>query len=158
MGVLIIVLSFFAVRIIGSSYEKQLELKNSTLESEVVNLSKLNADLVTYKEVVVKKSDEEKVDTSSESSKKRILTYIRNELVPVNIEEISHIYTRYHPEKQKALYKLIGFSNIGNMTNLLIKPELKDRILLCLIIPALLLVNALLLELLKLVFLVVLRA
>ena len=44
--------------------------------------------------------------------------------------EISHIYTRYHPEKQKALYKLIGFSNIGNMSNLLIKPELKDRILL----------------------------
>jgi hypothetical protein len=44
--------------------------------------------------------------------------------------EISHIYTRYHPEKQKALYKLIGFSNIGNMSNLLIKPELKNRILL----------------------------
>jgi hypothetical protein len=44
--------------------------------------------------------------------------------------EISHIYTRYHPEKQKALYKLIGFSNIGNMSNLLIKEELKSRILL----------------------------
>lgn len=44
--------------------------------------------------------------------------------------EISHIYTRYHPVKQKALYKLIGFSNIGNMSNLLIKPELKNRILL----------------------------
>ncbi len=44
--------------------------------------------------------------------------------------EISHIYTRYHPEKQEALYKLIGFSNIGNMSNLLIKPELKNRILL----------------------------
>jgi len=35
--------------------------------------------------------------------------------------EISHIYTRYHPEKQKALYKLIGFSNIGNMSNLIKK-------------------------------------
>lgn len=44
--------------------------------------------------------------------------------------EISHIYTRYHPVKQKALYKLIGFSNIGNMSNLLIKEELKSRILL----------------------------
>jgi len=93
MGVLIIVLSFFAVRIIGSSYEKQLELKNSSLESEVVNLSKLNADLVTYKREVVKKSDKEEVESFSESGKKRILTYIRNELVPVNIEEISHIYT-----------------------------------------------------------------
>ncbi|MDB4443609.1 hypothetical protein N9157_03770 [Saprospiraceae bacterium] len=44
--------------------------------------------------------------------------------------EISHIYTRFHPEKQRALYKLIGFSNIGNMSNLLIKEELKSRILL----------------------------
>ncbi len=44
--------------------------------------------------------------------------------------EISHIYTRYHPKKQKALYQLIGFSNIGNMSNLLIKDELKSRILL----------------------------
>lgn len=44
--------------------------------------------------------------------------------------EISHIYTRYHPQKQKALYQLIGFSNIGNMSNLLIKEELKNRILL----------------------------
>lgn len=44
--------------------------------------------------------------------------------------EISHIYTRYRPKKQKALYKLIGFSNIGNMSNLLIKDELKSRILL----------------------------
>ena len=44
--------------------------------------------------------------------------------------EISHIYTRYHPKKQKALYQLIGFSNIGKMSNLLIKEELKSRILL----------------------------
>ena len=42
MGVLVIVLSFLAVRVIGSAYEKQLELKNSTLASEVINLSKLN--------------------------------------------------------------------------------------------------------------------
>ena len=44
--------------------------------------------------------------------------------------EISHIYTRYHPEKQKALYQLIGFSNIGNMSNLLMKEGLKNRVLL----------------------------
>lgn len=44
--------------------------------------------------------------------------------------EISHIYTRYHPKKRDALYQLIGFSNIGNMSNLVIKPALKNRILL----------------------------
>tara|TARA_R110000787_G_scaffold55942_1_gene128805 strand:- start:8862 stop:9968 length:1107 start_codon:yes stop_codon:yes gene_type:complete len=94
MGVLIILLSFLAVRFIGSRYEKQLELKNSDLTSEVVNLSKLNADLVTYKEEVVNTSDiNEQVETNSDINKKRILTYIRNELVPVDIEDVSHIYT-----------------------------------------------------------------
>ena len=94
MGVLIILLSFLVVRFIGSRYEKQLELKNSDLASEVVNLSKLNADLVTYKEEVVNTSDsKEQVETTSDINKKRILTYIRNELVPVDIEDISHIYT-----------------------------------------------------------------
>lgn len=94
MGVLIIILSFVAVRIIGSRYEKHLEAKNSDLTSEVVNLSKLNADLVTYKEEVVKNTEEEEhTEAPSETSKKRILTYIRNELVPINTQEISHIFT-----------------------------------------------------------------
>ena len=94
MGVLIILLSFLAVRFIGSRYEKQLEVKNSDLASEVINLSKLNADLVTYKNEVVKKPNIiEEAEVSSDINKKRILTYIRNELVPINIEDISHIYT-----------------------------------------------------------------
>jgi DNA-binding LytR/AlgR family response regulator len=93
MGVLIIILSFVAVRIIGSRYEKHLEAKNSDLASEVINLSKLNADLSTYKKEVVKNTDEEQTEAPSETSKKRILTYIRNELVPINTQDISHIYT-----------------------------------------------------------------
>jgi len=44
--------------------------------------------------------------------------------------EISHIYTRYNTDKRKQLYKLIGFSNIGNPTNILIKEILRNRILL----------------------------
>jgi len=45
------------------------------------------------------------------------------------LHEISHIYTRYNPEKRKELYSLIGFKNIGNPSNLLIKPALKEKIL-----------------------------
>ena len=95
MGILVIVLSFLAVRIIGSAYEKQLEIRNSNLTSEVVNLSKLNTDLVSYKEKVAevpvalvkeKKSEKEK-------EKERILTYVRNELVPVVIKDIAFVYT-----------------------------------------------------------------
>ncbi|MDD7913081.1 LytR/AlgR family response regulator transcription factor [Polaribacter ponticola] len=93
MGVLVIVLSFVAVRIIGSSYEKQLELKNTTLASEVLNLSKLNTDLVSYKERIADTSLEEVIEEPLEIEKTRILTYIRNELVPISIADIAYVYT-----------------------------------------------------------------
>ena len=127
MGVLVIVLSSLAVRIIGSRYEKHLELKYTSLESEVINLSKLNTDLVHYREKKEKqlikeriKAEEElrklaeakveekvepkveeskqeevieKLPETSEFNRKRILTYMRNELVPVLISEIAYVYT-----------------------------------------------------------------
>ncbi|WP_439127429.1 LytR/AlgR family response regulator transcription factor [Polaribacter sp.] len=93
MGILIIVLSFLAVRFIGSAYEKQLELKNSTLTSEVVNLSKLNTDLVSYREKVVEVTEDDGLEDGLEKGRQRILTYVRNELVPIPIKEIAFIYT-----------------------------------------------------------------
>lgn len=97
MGILVIVLSFVAVRIIGSAYEKQLELKNSSLTSEVLNLSKLNTDLVSYKEKVTLSPVEtlSEINSSKEKDKEkeRILTYVRNELVPIAIKDIAFVYT-----------------------------------------------------------------
>ncbi|WP_075343489.1 LytR/AlgR family response regulator transcription factor [Tenacibaculum agarivorans] len=110
MGISVIILTSLAVRIIGSKYEKQLELKYTTLETEVINLSKLNTDLVSYKEKKEKKMEEEakalekaeekeavevvgNTEVASEPNKKRILTYIRNELVPVLINDIAYVYT-----------------------------------------------------------------
>jgi DNA-binding LytR/AlgR family response regulator len=93
MGILVIVLSFLAVRVIGSAYEKQLELKNFTLTSEVVNLSKLNSDLVSYKEKVAIIPETAITEEPLEIEKQRILTYIRNELVPIAIKDIACVYT-----------------------------------------------------------------
>ncbi|MBW1296480.1 LytTR family transcriptional regulator DNA-binding domain-containing protein [Aquimarina litoralis] len=100
MGGLIILSSFIVVRIIGSYYEKQLEQKNTDLESELINLSKLNTDLIAYQQRLVNNANEEVIETNessidlaTDSSKKRILTYIRNELVPVSINQIAYIYT-----------------------------------------------------------------
>ena len=94
MGILIILASFFAVRTIGSYYEKPLELKNNNLESELINLSKLNADLVSYQQKLGKNIEEQaKVETTTDSNKKRLLTYVRNELVPIHINKIAYIYT-----------------------------------------------------------------
>ncbi|WP_010178931.1 LytTR family transcriptional regulator DNA-binding domain-containing protein [Aquimarina agarilytica] len=100
MGILIILASFFAVRFIGSYYEKQLELKNTNLESELINLSKLNMDLVAYQQKIAANETEEaqkptavEANTNNETNKIRLLTYIRNELVPVAINSIAYIYT-----------------------------------------------------------------
>ncbi len=113
MGILVIVLSSVAVRIIGSKYEKHLEEKYTSLESEVINLSKLNTDLVNYKEKkekdldeqakieaaavveeeIVEETTENKTSEVVEPNRKRILTYMRNELVPVLINEIAYVYT-----------------------------------------------------------------
>lgn len=112
MGVLIILSSFLVVRIIGSYYEKQLEQKNSDLESELVNLSKLNTDLVAYQQKI-EKNQEEDVDATSKNdqSKKRILTHIRNELVPIDIHEIAFIYT------ENTITFVVTFSGKKSTTN-----------------------------------------
>ena len=91
MGLVVILSYVIIVRLLGSSYEKKLELKNEMLEDEVVNLSKLNRAVGAYQQKVT----ESKPDGKSEESgtKKRILTYIRNELIPIPIEEIAYIYT-----------------------------------------------------------------
>lgn len=93
MGLTVIVLSFFLVRIIGSAYEKELEQQNSSLTNEVLNLSKLNSDLFSYKEKVATSDFKETVDDTQDKEKKRLLTYIRNELVPILIDDIAFVFT-----------------------------------------------------------------
>lgn len=112
MGILVIVLSFLAVRIIGSAYEKQLELKNSTLASEVINLSKLNTDLVSYKEKVAEIPEQIASEEPLEIEKKRILTYIRNELVPISINDIAYVYT------ENTITYVVTFDGKKSTTNM----------------------------------------
>lgn len=113
MGILVIVLSFVAVRVIGSAYEKQLELKNSTLASEVINLSKLNTDLVSYKEKVAEIPEQQITSEEPlENEKKRILTYIRNELVPISITDIAYVYT------ENTITYVVSFDDKKSTTNM----------------------------------------
>ncbi|MFT5166761.1 MAG: hypothetical protein ACI8P3_001993 [Saprospiraceae bacterium] len=44
--------------------------------------------------------------------------------------ELFHIYSRYHPEKRKALYELIGYKSIGDIRHLQMNQRLRSRILL----------------------------
>ena len=91
-GALIVILSLITVRLIGSHYEKVLELKNEKLSDEVLSLSKLNYDLINYKNKIKTAETLEPVQTEV-NSKQRILTYSKNELVPILVEQIAYIYT-----------------------------------------------------------------
>ncbi|SHJ41074.1 LytR/AlgR family response regulator transcription factor [Aquimarina spongiae] len=95
MGGFIVLLSFFAVRILGGLYEKQLESKNSALESELFNLSKLNTDLIAHQQQIIAEqtSQPQTEETTAKADKQRILTYIRNELVPISIDQIAYAQT-----------------------------------------------------------------
>ena len=101
MGFVMVLTSVITVRLIGSLYEKKIESKNEALESEVINLSKLNSDLGEYQKRINLNISQEKESLSKltkdeeakEKGKKRILTYLRNELLSVPINEIAYIYT-----------------------------------------------------------------
>jgi len=91
MGLIVILSYVLTVRLIGSAYEKRLEIKNQKLEDEVFNLSKLNRAVGDYQQKVSEKGPQSL--SNENSTKKRILTYTRNELLPIPIGEIAHIYT-----------------------------------------------------------------
>ncbi len=91
MGLVMIVSSVVAVRLIGSTYEKRLETKNLKLSNEVVNLAKLNSAVNAYQQKVEEKSEVNLEDDVA--TKRRILTYRRNELRPVPTTDIAYIYT-----------------------------------------------------------------
>ncbi len=85
-SLLISLLIFLVVRAIGSYYEKFFETKNETLIDEVLNLSKLNSNLTSQKDKIVK-------EDKKETTKKRILTYLRDQLISVDVNNIAYIYT-----------------------------------------------------------------
>lgn len=100
MGILIITISFFTVRFIGSLYEKTLEAKNTDLENDIINITKLNLGIFTYQQKVSIGSTTATKEKNTQESKKfndlqkiRILGYKGSEIIPIFIKSISLIYT-----------------------------------------------------------------
>ena len=94
MGLVMILTSVIAVRLIGSSYEKRLEAKNERLSDEVINLAKLNKAVGDYQQkVIAEDPQDDTVEDKATEAKRRILTYIRNELRSIPTNEIAYIYT-----------------------------------------------------------------
>lgn len=95
----IVLLSLLTVRFLGSYYEKTLELKNERLAEEVVNLSKLNTDLNNYRNRINEKIEAEDDDQENSAQedmvkiKNRLLTYLKDKLVSIKVDDISFIKT-----------------------------------------------------------------
>ena len=101
-SITIILLSLIIVRYLGNYYEKELELKNEKLTEEVLSLSRLNRNLSEYKtkinEQINNSEDDENGngETNGDSNskiKKRLLTYSKDRLITIKVEEIAFIHT-----------------------------------------------------------------
>jgi len=94
----IVLLCLLTVRFLGSYYEKALEIKNEKLAEEVVNLSKLNTDLGNYRNRINKKleatSGEDDIkEGDTVKIKNRLLTYSKDKLISIKVDEIAFIRT-----------------------------------------------------------------
>ncbi len=91
----IILLSVIILRYISNYYEKELELKNQLLMGEVSTLKKLNSNLTNYKNKINDKIDNERENDDTSKIKKRILTYSKNKLLSIKVEQIAYINTEH---------------------------------------------------------------
>ncbi|WP_298420711.1 LytTR family DNA-binding domain-containing protein [uncultured Kordia sp.] len=100
LGLILLVLVLVITRILSLYYERIIDSKTAKLEDGVLNLSKLNNSLEIYQKSVAslqnntpEKREEESIEVNSkEIPKQRLLTFIRNELMPIAITDISYIY------------------------------------------------------------------
>lgn len=100
IALLVLLIVLGSIRIISGYYEGQMALKSTRFEDGVLSISKLNASLENYQknlsEISLAKESSATVNTNTEAvketEKQRILTYVRNELMPISTEDIGYIY------------------------------------------------------------------
>lgn len=96
-GLVLLLLGLVIIRMLSMYYEKIIDKIKVKFEDGVLNLSKLNESLEVYQKNILEAKEAIAVKTtqkqeSNEITKKRLLTYVRNELMPIAIEDISYVY------------------------------------------------------------------
>lgn len=105
IGLITLLIMIGALSVVSRHYQKLLALKSSQWEDGVLNLSKLNASLENYQKSLIAAPTEktelkeenpeitkEETIPAEKNTKQRIITYVRNEILSIATEEISHIY------------------------------------------------------------------
>jgi len=93
LGLLLLIFTLIALKRLNDIYEKISTIRNTKIEDD---LRKLNTSLTNYQSNLTKITSTTEQENASksieENTKERILTYRRNELMPVGLKDISYIY------------------------------------------------------------------
>lgn len=87
-GLIVVLLSFFTTRWFSSRYENQIEIEKENLTKEMVSMASLNAELTRQRQQL------SVLDFGQElKERQRIVTYWRDQIIPVSVDTISFFYT-----------------------------------------------------------------
>lgn len=97
VAILVLLMALWGFRSVHMYYDKKYQKQVERYEEGLLNIQQLNSSLESYKrkvEVDEPTSDkEEEAEKAAENgAKARILTYIRNELLPVSVNDIAYLY------------------------------------------------------------------
>ena len=115
-SLLIILVSFIIVRWLGSKYEEGIESEKDKLIDDLRSIRKLNSEIAAYQHKI-----EEKIDANAQmntqpagaATKKRVLTYWRDELISIHVEDIAFLYTQNGLTYVHCLTSKVYHSNAG---------------------------------------------
>ncbi len=105
-GLFMLLFILGAIRFVGRYYEQQFVKRTAKLEDGVINLSKLNDSLENYQKNLLEFSENGDLlahnpqtdvlpNVEIEPGKERILTYLRNELLPISVTDIAYVYVEH---------------------------------------------------------------
>jgi DNA-binding LytR/AlgR family response regulator len=117
-GLILIFVSYLIVRVFGGKYEKFMVKKNNELAKEIMQLSQLNKNLEDQKFYLEIEQKDKSILLQNENltepaTKRRVLVYWRDQLIPIFVEQISYIYSDFSGNKLMCFDKreyLIGVS------------------------------------------------
>lgn len=109
IGLIILLFIIASLRVISNYYQKLLVAKSSQFEDGVLSITKLNSSLENYqksleaftteqegnqvrKQEIIEESGKVDLLEDTHKIKHRMLTYVRDEILPIATEDISHIY------------------------------------------------------------------
>lgn len=89
---LILGISFFLIRMIYKNYEKQKNNEIKNLNDEINTLTAINTQLNVIHEKINKSADSLSNEDATENSKRRIITYHKDELISLETSDIAYFF------------------------------------------------------------------